>query len=642
MYKLYYVRGINRLDTPYFKTLAEQETYFESKKILEIDYIYPPHYRDTIDFDITDLDMKTQANYLGIEFNNKMYYYFIDNVVYINEEMIQITITMDVIQTYMFDIDYIHCDVGRRTIDRWNDDGTINRNYLRENLSQGTMQVVGAHKYEEDFGFVIIAYTIGAPLRNLKEDNLLYVRNDANLISQGYSFAYNLSNNLFSIKNFSTDTQIAIIPYSSKYKRFNVVAKYGYTTKTDGLVFTENKTFIMDMTDIGGGELPILDSIGLIASLDNIISIKYVPYNLFNNVSIDTSGEVPILTLESISNGYGFCGLCQAIHRSYTGSTSQGDLVSTITFFELNDERILTKKANFQFDFTPNKPIQKPFDKKYIPALIDENYIQLHFGEKMSLTSFPLYQAKQTTLNLLYTTNIVDGYRLYYITDDPITEIEFDKYKTLTYVTTTENFVLFNSAWSTYLSQNQSSLTRGVRLNQIKVLFDYSKGIFSNLRQGSKLGIANQSLDSAFELYSINEKLNITKENLEYTPDTIKLGNSVNSDIISESIIPCIYYYEVNDIDKVAEQYEGYGYKVNEHYSKVNILDTLNTRYYYNIIKCEDMEINLKVLNDELTITRIKDRFNSGLRLWNISNLDENMQMGDLFVYDNVEKKYLE
>ena len=48
------------------------------------------------------------------------------------------------------------------------------------------------------------------------------------------------------------------------------------------------------------------------------------------------------------------------------------------------------------------------------------------------------------------------------------------------------------------------------------------------------------------------------------------------------------------------------------------------------------------VLNDNDTLQLIIDRFNDGLRFWNIQNCNnDNIDIGQLFVYDNVEKSLI-
>ena len=92
----------------------------------------------------------------------------------------------------------------------------------------------------------------------------------------------------------------------------------------------------------------------------------------------------------------------------------------------------------------------------------------------------------------------------------------------------------------------------------------------------------------------------------------------------------------VEDIEDVAKRLEMYGYKVNIILGNENLFNKFNNRYYYNIIKTKDLEINLKnIISDNATIENIKSRFNNGLRLWNTRDIGN-------FKYDNIEKIELE
>ena len=140
--KLYYIEGISRIDTPYYAnqgqqaTLAAQEAFFERHVVKEIDSaFYPPHYTNQVKLTTDDVDFNTNINYLSLEFNDKTYYYFIDDVEYLSENMIKLYITMDVIQTYMFDIRIASGVIERKFINRWTSNNKINRNYLREAVS---------------------------------------------------------------------------------------------------------------------------------------------------------------------------------------------------------------------------------------------------------------------------------------------------------------------------------------------------------------------------------------------------------------------------------------------------------------------------------------------------------------------------
>ena len=139
MITLYYIPGISRSDTPVFSTVVEQNKYFSTyvPYSTNIDTgFYPPHYRNTIDISAEDFDQVDNCNYLSLVYKNKTYYYFVDSVMYVNESLVKLIVTMDTVQTYMFDVKFLKYERTRKLIARWVGD-KINRNYLRENVSQG-------------------------------------------------------------------------------------------------------------------------------------------------------------------------------------------------------------------------------------------------------------------------------------------------------------------------------------------------------------------------------------------------------------------------------------------------------------------------------------------------------------------------
>ena len=130
-----YITGINRIDTPYFSSISQQSTWFSNKSIGYVDTtFYPPHYTNRIRVSTEDLDFNKSCNYVWFEYNGKTYYYFIDEITYINETLIEILITMDYIQTYYFNIIVSNGIIERKFINRWvnvNNQWCINRNYIR-------------------------------------------------------------------------------------------------------------------------------------------------------------------------------------------------------------------------------------------------------------------------------------------------------------------------------------------------------------------------------------------------------------------------------------------------------------------------------------------------------------------------------
>ena len=152
--KLYYVEGISRTDTPLFDNIENQRQYYSDRLVVTIpDSFYPPHYRNEISLVLGDYftpSSASQMNYLSLEYLGRVYYYFIDSIEYKNEDIATLNVTMDVIQTYMFDINYHNARVKRETIKRWNGD-YINRNYINEYI---------VHRTQCSLSFTIHLYPI--------------------------------------------------------------------------------------------------------------------------------------------------------------------------------------------------------------------------------------------------------------------------------------------------------------------------------------------------------------------------------------------------------------------------------------------------------------------------------------------------
>ena len=82
MYKIGYIKGYDRFNTIRFSTLSEQQTYFDNH-VLSNNHIvpayYPPHYTNKIKIDIRERTLDG-ANFITIVYNNKYYYYFIQQI----------------------------------------------------------------------------------------------------------------------------------------------------------------------------------------------------------------------------------------------------------------------------------------------------------------------------------------------------------------------------------------------------------------------------------------------------------------------------------------------------------------------------------------------------------------------------------
>lgn len=132
----------NHNHTFWFENINKQIEYFMSKKIYLIDDCYY-HRKDSSIKIAKTFDELQFVNYVVSrnEDNGKYYYYFVYDRVYVNDETTILLLKLDVIQTYLFDMDLtsIPSLVDRMHVDRFTSNGRLNLFNLNndENLEVG-------------------------------------------------------------------------------------------------------------------------------------------------------------------------------------------------------------------------------------------------------------------------------------------------------------------------------------------------------------------------------------------------------------------------------------------------------------------------------------------------------------------------
>lgn len=618
---LYYVEGISRIDTPSFNTkthtgtITDQEEFFSTKLVKSIDKtFYPPYYHNTIKFDEDDLDITDNVNYLSIVFNGKTYYYFIDKIDYTSTGVITLEISMDVIQTFMFDIYISSGIIERKFINRW-DGSLINRNYKRENLSDGLYVFELRSRINYDFNewFIFAKYLDGSSIVRSKvgiNEEVVY-----------------------------TPMEMYFFPYIQD-KSF---IAGGISLKADTLYFIGKQT-----------------------SNPHCCSIFVIPFNPFSKSDYDadtnTFGPNIIPEFSPTHNPTDLYD-CHGLGPKYSVKTnyhkSSGDLNSNIKHFTYN------------FDFVKNNQKSVLFSSRYMPVLFDENYLQFIFGSRSSNTTVSLFKYRVSSLICCYYANIIEGSRYYYISSD-ILGIDYneDKFKSLVSDFAPISLDLISDTYAQFNETNKYRWLEAVGTTATRAVMSfvsvYARAAFAAKdiakiastsltpvrKQLSKKGqraiesIQRQRRDAsiheatdAIESFAPVTKQVIQDSNMMYAPDNIKQCNSMN-DIASKS---CEIFYEiqkVNDYEQCAQYYHHNGYLVNEYITQIsNIFLSVRNRYYFDMLKMSIPEVHLhNVIEDEETVGLIEERFETGLRLWNVKNND--VVMGD-FTYDNVELDYL-
>lgn len=647
MYKLLFVAGINAYDTLQFQSLSDQEDFFGDCVVGDpIDEYYPPLYKNKIKyaFDNTPLD-SIRANYLSLEFKGKTYYYFIDNINYISEDLWEFDITMDTIQTFMFDLSKTG-RVVRKSINRWNSNSEINRNYIRENISKEDFDVSYFNNYYSAYAFYLFAFSE----LEVKNDTIEPTAITSDLSSQSGDWTYIRNNLYYFLVPIYTNSDIIIT-----------------TVEYNGHSYALNQ----------------------VATLKHLLTSPYcVSCTLIRSrafkqkVSINQIGNS--LILSDLSTGMSFNHAHPVFETEIPGGST-----GTVTAFLIdnyNSSFEAVSGVNERLLFDRNNLPNVPFDKKYVPYLLDENYYKVEFGERMMSSQYPLhhitqYNAGLHNLRFYAMVDLETGFRNYkiYSTGDT-----YDKYFTISTVATQPTMVLNKDSWEQYYANNKANYTIGIKNDMANIIWSNFTGTTSNVTKTSitgqslrnsgfvqienavdnmnpsgintgsntmlqghmyssfakaqgKIGLAN----TAIQMYNYGDNLHITKENAISTPNYVAQGNNAINDYYTKTLDLILRESQVRDIENVARTIEYYGYPVNEYYSESGFRGFVDfdIRLLYNICQMDSVILIENMVIPNVLKADFIARLKSGIRLWNINQYQNYIGYG--LQLDNVEKNLI-
>ena len=616
----YYVEGINECDTPYFQTLQFQDDYFESKVVTRVvSSYYPPFYHNTIKFTSEDLNFKSHVNYLSITGDRRTYYYFIDSFRYLSDSMIEIDITMDTIQTYMFDIEFSHAVIERKFIERWYNNETINRKYIRENQSHSSINKRNSRQVlnnDTTKWYCVSRYT-----------DYPYVPDNTYLGSVEIKYA---SQSVPGAKEYPMQGPCLVSTIEPAILRGN---------KTDFLMDLPKSTVLNSNPKcLRYFILPfeVLDGIEYSDVIDLRKSVNYTPY----------------------SDGLG-----------NDGSTG---------WITASTDKFVTKLNVSIKGFGPfQRQTQKgvPFEGKYVPAMLDENYIWYTFGDSEARSEYPLHELSVPQVYNLYWGSIDTGDRYYMINTE---RSLVDTYNTLAINSNTLYLELINDPWKEYLSQNiatglttlaltgaslaipgalggavtsavstqvlsprqskdekvsylkakkapkQTAVRATKRLTEGKYIDDTGQTITTTSSSSStpRFGIQNIQALADYTTNAVNKM---------WSPVSLEKNNGFGGVANTNKCLVYSEEWRCDDFESVAQFYHRNGYLVNEYVSGKNLFDYVQNRYYYNVLKCSDVDVHINnTIESQELVDEIEGRLINGLRLWRVGPI------GD-FQYDNVE-----
>ena len=158
-----------------FRDLNQQIDYFLNKRVIQIDDTKYHRVGNTIKIPLPFDDINLmRCNYLLVQNHNqlpyrKTYFYFITNKEYVNSETTKLTLKLDVIQTYLFEIQFGQCFIERQHYNPYDSNGDINIDILDrpENLEVGEYIVDSTqtiYDYNKKGGFIVASSTKLSPM----------------------------------------------------------------------------------------------------------------------------------------------------------------------------------------------------------------------------------------------------------------------------------------------------------------------------------------------------------------------------------------------------------------------------------------------------------------------------------------------
>lgn len=651
-----YVPGISLEDTPYLGTYVYQRQYFETATVATIETtFYPPHYRNQIKLSSSDIDVNTRINYLFFDYKNRRYYYFIDSITYLNEDVIAVDISMDVIQTYMFSINVHSGVVERKFIDRWNDN-LINRDYIRENVTKGEM-LLKVHKdiqptITDDYIAGWLIFRCSDVVLNTTPDGASYIHGESLATTGSFGNYFYVSQYIYYaypvLKNISIDENVYIqCYYNSKpiQPTSGVTLSFRYRSCLNALCSNE-------------------------ATND----VFFMPGNFFGATITNYRENIYNLNITS---------------QDYHWSTS---LVSGLSIVAIRIKSFTNRMFSYAFNFETTKQSLKgvTFDGKYLPQLLDDNYYRISFGETTNQSSFPLYYLTRNFINYRWWVDILTGNRYYQCysaagytidLDEYLTEDNFipDEFNTIAVCDNPEQYDIISDSFKQWYQYNKASIigagvSAGLKVLSVgaSAIANNSAGSFAS-EQLSKLTSDPNRFDKRYKKIPTLKKRyeerierysdKVDKERNQYTsevlggvggigsdllslgisalnaylaPDGAKSVGNWFSDLMQHSFVPQLLVFRVQDYEACANYFHRMGYRVDELVpTSTNIFEYVQNRYYFNILKMRSVDIHVNnAINTDDLITAITDRLTNGIRLWNVSNSD--VTIGD-YTYDNVE-----
>ena len=619
--RLYKGLGFKQDNTMYFANVQAQNTFFNNPTLNYSDFTdvtYNGSRAFRININFIDF-MFLEYDYLRFEFpdngSTKTIYAFIDNIEYVNDNVCAIQATIDVIQTFMFEI---FSGYKSSVINNY----TLKQSNFNKYLPYSNKYDVSAYNITKLDNFLNVSAKLKQSFPN-RQYGYLVVAIDpkAPLINKTFEITYDNG---------------TVLPY------ITLLIPFAY----------ENRTVVNPTFYYNGEPLATQQSISyLLGSTENapyILNISYVTSSFFNetfDIEIDESSNVKF---------------------NIVGS---GATLSPFTLLPLERKCLILEN-----NATTTKNIALPQIDK---GLMRTPYYQLFIGnayDNVQVNLLDFYNDVElenaNTLTIKYLTSRVFPYQV--TMQISLNGRDFQQINTPLMFGNSDNVIYSTSEWATYVSQNRQYANSGLKTQQ-----DYEKRVLNKETQGmaresnvnfaanmvSGIGHAMVSLATGSPAGAIAAINNITsaatntvntvigietKQNvqaveqqkaramqsiqfndLKTSPSTYtNLNSALSQRLFATDYFPGVYLYIARNIEDVKFYHKLYGYSINKQLTGFNFY-TLRQHQNYDYISFVNLFIkgNIPMRLQETA----EDILTTGIRFWfNYDNfLDYSVENGE-------------
>lgn len=551
-------------------------------------------------------------NYCIIEFNNTKYYYFVTNSNYISVNQWNLSLELDVITQFITGATHStfeKCLVERAHANRFIKTGN-NVKFKIQSDSEIIQNETEIQKINVERKTVNFKYCPYPEVDKWLNDNVLC-----------WLYVYVDYKHEFSCRGIA-ESALTPVPYLKKFNKYKYVVgktviENDYSVccvpvyKTTNFIAFTDKIYNPNNSNIG-----IIDYLGL----QDFYSINFGTEYVYN---VKISKQPPFYFGSLNQNVYEIIEdklivnfLCETVRGGYGGfdldifrvdlfgidsydRTRYGMFTSLSQTSDFLESETIQTDFEFEFNISDLKGIRK---KKFEPKLLSHCYeYSIHDSSDGEFTYNPLLLATNE-LQFKYTEGLNLTNNNYYFRLIPTGLQPTASVNNWDGVVNTVDYsqTVANDNINSFIANNKNFLlTKGVGM-----VTPIVTGAVTGSFAGAVAGAGYEMFNTSMNYLNLKNKIN----SLRNTNDSVDLNLLVNNGI--QMYLDINKAYDV-DVDNFYNYLYNYGYKINK---VCNPFDYINTRKYFNYIKCELEFININVpLHIE---DKIKNIFSRGIRFW--------------------------